>query len=125
MWDIVEFFLSNSFLIIEFLFQVRARVGHCRPARRHLLLAAGRVPIYQLLIMNPPDGTFCWLQSFVGHYSLPSWMRQSDAKGDRAGAPRAKKRNTELLISLCRRAGLAPRDGAPQAVNSVSSHLQL
>ena len=45
-WNIVEFFLSNSFFIIEFLFQVRARVEHRRPARRHFLLAAGRVPIY-------------------------------------------------------------------------------
>mmetsp|Transcript_27269 Transcript_27269/g.81202 ORF Transcript_27269/g.81202 Transcript_27269/m.81202 type:complete len:382 (-) Transcript_27269:192-1337(-) len=34
-------------------------------------------------IVAQPDGTFYWLQSFVGHYSLPSWMRQSDAKGER------------------------------------------
>jgi len=66
-------------------------------------------------IVAQPDGTFYWLQSFVDHYSLPSWMRQSDAKGDRAGAPRAKKGNTERLISLSRRAGPAVRDGPPQA----------
>mmetsp|Transcript_45712 Transcript_45712/g.143022 ORF Transcript_45712/g.143022 Transcript_45712/m.143022 type:complete len:177 (-) Transcript_45712:29-559(-) len=34
-------------------------------------------------IVAQPDGTFYWLQSFVDHYSLPSWMRQSDAKGER------------------------------------------
>ena len=29
-------------------------------------------------IVAQPDGTFLWLQSFVGHYSLTTWMKQKD-----------------------------------------------
>ena len=34
-------------------------------------------------IVAQPDGTFHWLQSFINHYSLPSWLRQSDARSER------------------------------------------
>jgi len=29
-------------------------------------------------IVAQPDGTYFWLQSFVGHYSLATWMQKSD-----------------------------------------------
>jgi len=29
-------------------------------------------------IVAQPDGSFFWLQSFIGHYSLPKWMKQVD-----------------------------------------------
>ena len=31
-------------------------------------------------IVAQPDGSFYWLQSFIGHYSLAQWMKKSDAK---------------------------------------------
>ncbi|KAL7544214.1 hypothetical protein ACHAWF_007599 [Thalassiosira exigua] len=31
-------------------------------------------------IVAQPDGTFFWLQSFIGHYSLTTWMKKADAK---------------------------------------------
>ena len=34
-------------------------------------------------IVAQPDGSFHWLQSFINHYSLPSWLRQSDARSER------------------------------------------
>lgn len=31
-------------------------------------------------IVAQPDGSFYWLQSFIGHYSLQQWMKKTDAQ---------------------------------------------
>ena len=36
-------------------------------------------------IIAQPDGSFFWLQSYIGHYSLQSWMEQGDVLGNPHG----------------------------------------
>ena len=36
-------------------------------------------------IVAQPDGTYHWLQSFIGHYSLRTWMERTDAFGKPLG----------------------------------------
>lgn len=33
-------------------------------------------------IVTQPDGTFFWLQSFIGHYSLSTWMKKVDGTNE-------------------------------------------
>ena len=69
-------------------------------------------------IVAQPDGTFHWLQSFINHYSLPSWLRQSDARSERhvshtglepqTSRPQAGLLLTRLSLTLTRHRGAAP-----------------
>ena len=47
--------------------------------------------------MAQPDGTFVWLQSFIGHYALQTWMKQQDRMGRRY---LSLEQLLELLASL-------------------------
>jgi hypothetical protein len=51
---------------------------------------AGYAHVWNLVAQ--PDGSFHWLQSFINHYSLPSWLRQSDARSERHLPPESNPR---------------------------------
>lgn len=61
---------------------------------------AGYAHVWNLVAQ--PDGSFHWLQSFINHYSLPSWLRQSDARSERHLPLETLLYKLELLGQLTR-----------------------